>query len=126
MTIYNSFNELVAETQSVNTDVFVDNMSPVTHEYGSWSFEIGPEDPTQNRKHVHVKSPEGEIKIWLDPIEYDPRGDRGKFNKKDINTVLEQVEAYYEKIKQDIVDFHNGKKIKKSIGKKIKGKNRPF
>jgi len=99
-------------------------MSPIIHEYGNLKFSIGPEDPAK-RKHVHVASPDGMIKVWLDPVEYDPRGDEGNVRRKDVKKAVEQTEVNHDKFKQDIDDFFAGKGVQKSIGKKGKDTDRP-
>ena len=108
-------------------NVDVENMSPVTLVLGNLRFDVGIEDP-RKRKHVHVISPDGKIKFWLEPVEYDRRGDEGKFNKKrDFKVAEKQVKANHNKFVKDINDYFAGRgnEVQISEGKKIKGKNRP-
>ena len=41
-------------------------MSPTIYREGSYRFYFNSRE--ENRPHVHVKTPEGEAKFWLEPI----------------------------------------------------------
>jgi len=105
-------------------NVAMRNMSPAILEFGNLKFYPGLEDPNK-RKHVHVRSPSGEVKFWLEPLEYDPRGDVGNFNLNDFKKAKEQMEAHHDDFKQDIENLQKGEQVPRRQGQKIKGKNRP-
>ena len=103
---------------------FVGNMSPTIMRYDGLDFILGTEDQ-EKRKHIHVKSNEGKIKIWLEPkVEYDPRGKQGNFKNQDITTAVEQAEEHCDEFKEAIEKVFAGEKVPKQKGYKVKGKNR--
>ena len=63
-------------------------MTPVVHEFENLTFFVGSEDP-EKRRHVHVETPDGETRIWLDPIEHDPKQRKGNFTDKDLKKAME-------------------------------------
>ncbi len=127
MKIYNSFNEMAEGTGALSANVegmaFVDNMSPAILQYGNMKFYPGLEDPNK-RKHVHVRLPDGEGKFWLEPLEYEPKGRKGKFRETDIQQAQKQIEAHYDTFVESIDKLQQGEKVPKQKGHKIKGKNR--
>ena len=132
MPVVNNFSEIycidgsrggIDRNRSVMHEFQVDNMSPTVHEFGNLRFDVGSEDPDK-RRHVHVVSPTGEIKVWLDPIEYAPIGDKGEFSRKDYKIAMEQIERYYDDISENHDRHYRSEPIQKTKGQKVKGKNR--
>lgn len=41
-------------------------MSPTFLKYKSFRFYVNSRE--EERKHVHIQSPDGEVKIWLEPM----------------------------------------------------------
>ncbi len=41
-------------------------MSPTFLRYKKYRFYVNSREET--RKHIHVQSPEGELKVWLEPV----------------------------------------------------------
>ena len=127
MKSYKSFDEMAKGTGALEFGGgtnFVDNMSPpAILEYGNMKFYPGLEDQNK-RKHVHVKSPNGEVKFWLEPLEYEPNGYKGKFRENDIQKAKKQIEAHYETFVESIDKLYQGEAVPKQKGYKIKGKNR--
>jgi hypothetical protein len=107
----------------------IKNMSPVTLTYGNLKFDVGTED-LKKRKHVHVISPEGKIKFWL-----QLNGERciepSKEQEKRIpfyQEALDQLEVYYDDIVANIDRYYKGDPadpVNATVGQKTKGQNSP-
>jgi len=69
-------------------------MSPTVFRYKNYRFFFfSREEP---RMHVHVKSPEGEAKIWMEPaIEVDRSVG---YNQSEMSEIIEQVERHRDEI----------------------------
>jgi hypothetical protein len=102
------------------------NMSPIIHEFGNIKIDPGPEKPKGKEKHVHARVSGGVVKISIErgKPELIPSGTEGNPKQKEVAVALEQVERYYDEIKENYENFHSGKPIHKTVGKKVKGKNR--
>ena len=55
--------------------------------------------------HVHVISPDGEAKFWLEPVRLERS--RG-FRRKEINRIRELIEEYREQLLESWNEFFHG------------------
>ena len=131
ITVHSSFNELMKSQSVQEQQCDVQNATwntGVVHEFEGLKFSVGPEGAGK-RKHIHVKSSEGEVKFWLElnnvpriDVDEDSKiGDVESFEKE----ALEQIQVYYGEIVANIDRYYNKEPIQKTIGKKTKGKNSP-
>lgn len=70
-------------------------MSPTVFRYKSYRFLFFSRE--ESRMHVHVKSPEGEAKVWIEP---DIELERSVgYNESQVTEILEQVAKHRDEIK---------------------------
>ena len=78
-------------------------MSPTVFNYRSYRFFFFSREET--RKHIHVSSPEGEAKFWLEPIiALDCSFDLTSKQLKEIEKIIEErkdeiIKAWYKHFK---------------------------
>ena len=69
-------------------------MSPTVFRYKNYRFFFfSREEP---RMHVHVKSPDGEAKIWMEPAIAVDRS--VGYNQSEMSEIIEQVERHRDEI----------------------------
>ena len=69
-------------------------MSPTVFRYKNYRFFFfSLEEP---RMHIHVVSPDGEAKIWVEPVVEMDRS--VGYNTRELNEVLKQVQEHQDEI----------------------------
>ena len=71
-------------------------MSPTVFRYKNYQFYFFARE--ESRMHVHIYSPEGEAKFWLEPV--IALADSYKFSEKQIREIQKIVEEREDEIKR--------------------------
>ena len=69
-------------------------MSPTVFRYKNYRFFFFSRE--ESRMHIHVRSPEGEAKVWIEP-QIELERSLG-YNDSQVNEILEQVTEHRDEI----------------------------
>ncbi len=80
-------------------------MSPTVFRYKNYRFFFFSRE--ENRMHVHVASPDGEAKFWIEPI--IALADYKGFSKQQLNELERMVKRYAKEIEKSWETHHSSR-----------------